>query len=136
MPANTAPIFALTPNVGFGTLTTANTTKDGTAGTTATIFTAGANGSRVEKIKIRAKGTNVATVVRVFINNGSSSGTATNNSLYMERTIAATTVSEVAEVADNEIYMNISLPAGYTIFVAIGTAVSAGLQFTCVGGNY
>ena len=48
MPANTAPIFTLTPDVQWGTTTvaTANTAKDGT-GTVLTVFTAGANGSYV-----------------------------------------------------------------------------------------
>ena len=39
MAANTAPIYSRTPVVGWGTLTTANTAKDGT-GTVVTLFTA------------------------------------------------------------------------------------------------
>ena len=46
MPANTSPVFPLTPVVPVGqTLTTANTAKDGT-GTVVTLYTAGANGDR------------------------------------------------------------------------------------------
>lgn len=136
MAANTSPIFPVAGVVAWGKLTTANTAKDGT-GTVATIFTADAtNGGRVDTVKCRALGTNVATVLRIFINNGSTNGTDTNNALYMERTLAATTLSEVAELADYEIPLNLVLPAGYKINVTLGTTVAAGWQITGVGGKY
>lgn len=136
MPLNTAPIYSAAPIVAWGTVATANTAKDGT-GTVVTVFTADAtNGGRIEKLKIRAAGTNVATVLRVFINNGSTNATAANNSLYAEMTIAATTLSEVAALADNELSLGLSLPAGYCINITIGTTVAAGLSVTGVGGKY
>ena len=135
MPANTSPIFPLTPNLAWATLTAANTAKDGT-GTVGTVFTAGANGSRLDYLKVRALGTNVATVIRVFVNNGGANSVAANNSLILDQTIAATTNSETAQLADNIIQLDMSLPAGYKINVTIGTAVAAGLQVTGVGGDY
>lgn len=136
MPANTNPIFPLTPKVYWATaLTTANTAKDGT-GTVGTVYTAGSNGARVDYLKARALGTNTATVLRVFVNNGSDNSSAANNSLVLEQTIAATTLSEVAALADNLIQLDMSLPAGYKINVAIGTTVAAGLQVTGFGGDY
>ena len=135
MPANTSPIFPLTPNLAWATVTTANTAKDGT-GTVATVFTAGANGARVDYLKVRALGTNVATVIRVFVNNGSTNATAANNTLIVDQTIAATTNSETAQLVDNIIQLDLSLPAGYKINVTIGTTVAAGLQVTGVGGDY
>lgn len=136
MALNTAPIFSAAPVVGWGTVATANTAKDGT-GTIVTVFTADAtNGGRVEKLKIKALGTNVATVLRAFINNGSTNATAANNSLFAEMTIAANTLSEAAQSAENELILNLSLPAGYVINVTIGTTVAAGLQVTAVGGKY
>lgn len=145
MSANLDPIFPKTPNVSWGTVTTANTAKDGT-GTMVTVFTAGANGSKIDQIKIRALGTNVATVLRFFINNGQTNATAANNSLVHEVTIAATTLSEVAALADNDITITKNttetvvpipyLPAGYKINVAIGTTVAAGLQVTVHGGDF
>ena len=135
MPANTSPIFPLTPNISWATVTTANTAKDGT-GAVVTVFTAGANGSRVDYLKVRALGTNVATVLRVFVNNGGANTTAANNSLILDQTIAATTNSETAQLVDNIIQLDLSLPAGYKINVTIGTTVAAGLQVTGVGGDY
>jgi hypothetical protein len=135
MSANIHPIFPLTPQVGFATLTAANTNHDGT-GTVETVYTAGGDGARVDRIKVRALGTNVATVLRIFINNGSDASVAANNVLYMEATIASTTLSEVAELADTVITLDTALPAGYKINVAIGTAVAAGLAVTCEGGDF
>lgn len=135
MPANTSPIFPVVPNVGWGKLLTANTAKDGT-GTVVTVFTAGANGARVDEIRVRALGTNVATALRVFQNNGSTNATATNNTLIAGSTIAAATISEVAEFGETIISINKSIPAGHVINITIGTTVAAGLQVTCYGGDY
>lgn len=138
MAQNTTPIFPLVPKVNWSAaaLTTANIAKDGT-GTVTTVFTAKAvDGSRVDYLKVRALGTNVATVLRVFINNSLTNATAANNTLFMERTIPATTLSETSELADNYIPLDISLPADYKINVTIGTNVAAGLMVTAVGGDY
>lgn len=135
MPANISPIFPLTPKAAWCTLTTANIAKDGT-GTVGTCFTAGANGARVDFLKVRALGSNVATVLRVFVNNGADSTVAANNSLLTEVTIAATTLSEVAMLVDNLITLDMSIPAGYKINVTNGTTVAAGLQVTGLGGDY
>lgn len=134
---NTKPIYSRSPDIQWvQSITSANTATDGT-GSVNTVFTADAtNGGRVEKLKIRALGTNVATVLRVFINNGSTNATASNNTLYYEVTIAATTASSTAALADNEIALSLALPAGYKLNVTIGTAVSAGLSVTAVGGKY
>lgn len=146
MPANTTPIFPLVPVtaiVGGAAANaatpgvTANTAKDAATGTTyGPLITGATNGSRVDYIKVRALGTNVATVMRVFLNNGSAIGTATNNALLMERTISATTVSETSEVADVIVPINISIPSGYKLYATFGTAVAAGFHLVTVGGDY
>jgi len=135
LPANINPIYPLTPKVSWGQIATANIAKDGT-GTVVTVFTAGANGARVDYLKVRAKGTNVATVLRIFINNGSDPTVADNNALVLEQTIAATTNSETASLADNLITLDMSIPAGYKITCTIGTTVAAGLVVTAFAGDY
>lgn len=134
----TQPQFASTMKTTWGTVTAANTAKDGT-GTVVTVATGGTSGSLINKIEVRSLGTNVATVMRFFVNNGSTNATATNNSLAYESTIAATTLSEVAALADNVIDVTRGtttepaipfLPPGYKINITIGTAVAAGLQVT------
>jgi len=134
--ANTSPIFLATPRSSFvSTGVNANTALDGT-GTVAAAFTAGTNGSKVEMVQMEPLGTNVATVVRFFINNGSSNTTATNNSLVYEVTMAANTLSQTAASTPVTFYPNWVLPAGYKINVTIGTAIASGIQVTCFGGDY
>lgn len=137
MPANTNPIFTLTPDVAWGTtaITTANTAKDGT-GTVLTVFTAGANGSYVQRVRFRPSGTSVQTVARLFINNGSTNATAANNILFDEITLSAITVSETAAQPSFEIPLNFALPAGYKLNITIGTTVAAGFYVSAIGGDY
>lgn len=147
MAQNTSPIFPLIPEVTWvsGTGATAgtpglaaNTTTDLTAGTIyGPIFTADAtDGSRLDFIKVRALGTNVATVIRLWINNGAATTTATNNALYLERSLSSTTVSQTAEQPDIILPMGISLAAGYRVYATFGTAVAAGFHLTAIGGDY
>ena len=135
MAANTNPIFALTPKVGFATLTTANTAKDGT-GAVSTILTAGASGMYVDKIKAIPLGTNVASVLRVFLNNGADQTSAANNTLLFEKSLPATTLTEVAAQTEQVISIGFAIPAGYKLNVAIATAVAAGWAVSGVGGDY
>lgn len=138
MAANTAPIFPRTPQVEWnGPVLAANTTKDLTSGTSYLVFTADATeGSRVDFLRVIALGTNVATVMRVWINNGGSIATASNNSMFKQLTLPATTNSETAQLTEQQIDLDISLPPGYKIYVTVGTVVAAGYSVTAVGGKY
>jgi hypothetical protein len=141
MPANTTPIFSSVGSIQWAptTLSVANTAKDGT-GTVTTVATgnnAGNNaGNFVQKLIARSLGTNIATVLRVFINNGGVNTTAANNSLIAELTLPATTLSEVAAQPDYVLPLNFVLPAGYKINATIGTVVAAGYQVSVIGGQY
>lgn len=146
MPANTSPIFPLTANVSWvsGAAAnaatpgvTANTTFDLTSGTIyGPVYTGATNGSRLDFLRLRALGTNVQTVVRVWINNGSATGTAANNMLFFERTISSTTVSQTTEQLDIVIPLNIAIQNAYRIYLTFGTAVAAGFHASVVGGDY
>lgn len=137
MTANTNPIFSLIGDIQWGAaITAANTAKDGT-GTVTTLFTADAtNGGYVDKVRIRPAGTNVATVLRLFINNGSTNATAGNNTLFDEISIAATTNTETAAIAGTEIPLGFALPPGYKLNATLGTAVAGGIAATVIGGKY
>ena len=130
-----APIFPATPKTSWGKLTTANTNYDGT-GTVTELFTAGVNGSRIDSIKVKPLGTNVATVLRLFVNNGSSPTIPTNNSLIFELTLPATTASQTAALAAYQEVLDIAIPAGYKLYGSLGTEVAAGYQVTVFGGDY
>jgi hypothetical protein len=135
MAANTLPIYPLTPKIAWGGINTANTAKDG-INTVVTVFTAGANGSRVDKLTVTSSGTAVQTVLRVFLNNGSANSTPSNNALYAELFIPATVLSETTEQQMIVLPLDIALPAGYKINVTIGTSVAAALAVTVEGGDF
>ncbi|MGL5011501.1 MAG: hypothetical protein ACRC6I_16605 [Paracoccaceae bacterium] len=137
MVANTAPIFPLTPDVEFApVITAANTTKDGSSGTVTLVFTAGADGAYISHIVAQPYGTNVASVARVFLNNGGVTTTATNNALIENVGLPATTLSEIAEMPKVVIPIGFAIPAGYRLYVTIGTTVALGWQFTTIAGSY
>jgi hypothetical protein len=138
MPANTSPIFSIAGEAQWNSeaITAANTTTDLTSGTIYAIFTGGTNGSYIQRIRFRHLGTNIATVARVWINNGSTTGTAANNTLWDEITLAANTVSQTAASINYELPFGFALPAGYVIYVTLGTAVAAGFKATIIGGDY
>lgn len=133
---NTTPIFSRVGDIQWGDISALNIAKDGT-GTVVTVFTAAAlTGGYVQKLVVNAKGTNVATVLRVWINNGATNTTAANNTLIASKTIAATTLSESAELVLTEILLGIMLPPDYKINVTLGTAIAAGLHVVAIGGKY
>ena len=146
MSANISPIWSGKPSIQWATadgdggsagpIKTANTAKDGT-GTVNTVFVADAtNGSYVDRLRFRPAGSNIATVVRVFINNGSASSTPANNILVDEYTCPSVTLSETASQVLLELPLQIGLPAGYKILVTIGTTIAAGLFISAIGGHY
>jgi hypothetical protein len=117
MTANTKPIFALTPQIGLGVISTANTNRDGT-GTIVSIFTAGLNGAHIDKIKIKAQGTTTAGIVMLFLLDG------TNTRLWQEIVIDAITPStsvasfEITLTPDNNDDMPLILPDSWTLGAA------------------
>ena len=143
-----------TPNAGvmgviLSTAMTNTKAWDGTetAGTAlALVYTVGANGGTVNKIVVRPSGTagatpstaSTATRLAVWVNNGSANTTAANNALVADATIATFTPSAVASVPGYEIALNLTLPAGYKIYVGIATAIGGtndALAVSCFGSD-
>lgn len=137
MPANLDPIYSRVGSIQWTTgVTAANTAMDGT-GTVDTVWTADStNGGYLQYIKCKALGTNVQTVARFFINNGSANSSAANNVLFGELTLGATSSSASNMLQEYVFPLNIALPPGYKVNVTLGTAVSAGWEFSGVGGAY
>lgn len=160
MAVTATPIYVQTPNVGslnavVSTAMTNTKSFDGTetAGTAlALVFTAGANGSRLDQVTCRltstngatASGTSAATLVRFWINNGSANTTAGNNIFIGEVAIPATAVTALGTAALTVYALSLpagglNLPAGYKIYG--GTTVAAGgtniaIALSAFGGDY
>lgn len=80
------PAYAATAKCPVVQVTAANTNRDGT-GTLATVYTAGASGSRIDRINIKAVGVTTAGFVRLYIHDG------TNSRLFTEVAVTAATPS-------------------------------------------
>jgi thiamine pyrophosphokinase len=95
MPANTTPIFTLTPKAATARISAANTARDG-SGALVTLFTAGANGSRVDFITFTSSqvtaAASAARVQRVFLSDES----GLNPRLISEIAMSAVTASTTA----------------------------------------
>ena len=137
MAANTTPIFSKVADWQWAnSVLTGNTALDGT-GTSYLVFTADAtNGGYIKKLRVRHLGANIATVLRVFINNGSTTATATNNVLFDEIGIQANTLSQTSASTVYELPINEAIPPGYKIYVTVGTTIATGLGVTAVAGKY
>lgn len=145
MPANTSPIFSIVGatdsvaanNSGLIVGPTANTALDG-SGTMYKAFTAGSNGSYVQKIRFRAVGSPAATVCRVFISSSTTTN-STNTWLYDEITLPATTLSQTAATSVFELPLNFALDPNYLLYVTFGTSTGAtntGYSVVVIGGDY
>ena len=145
MPANTSPIFSIvgavdsvaSNNSGLVVGPTANTALDG-SGTLYKAFTAGANGSYVQKIRFRPVGSPAATVARVFISDNTTTS-ATDTWLYDEITLPAVTLSQTAASSVFEIPLNFALDPNYLLYVTFGTSTGSsgtGYSVVVIGGDY
>lgn len=145
MPANTSPIYSITGavdsvasnNSGLVVGATANTALDG-SGTLYKAFTAGANGSYVQKIRFRPVGSPAATVARVFISSSTTTST-TATWLYDEITLPAVTQSQTAASSVFELPLNFALDANYLLYVTFGTSTGStgtGYSVVVIGGDY
>ena len=145
MPANTSPIYSITGatdsvaanNTGLIVGPTANTAQDGT-GTLYKLFTAGANGSYIQKIRFRPVGSPAATVCRVFISTSTTTN-ATNTWLFDEITLPAVTVSQTAATSVFELPLNFAIEANYLLYVTFGTSTGSagtGYSVVAIAGDY
>lgn len=145
MAANTAPIYSIAGDVnsvaalnsGLVVGPTANTAQDG-SGTLYKAFTAGTNGSYIQKMRFRPVGSPAATVCRVFISS-STTTSATATWLYDEITLPAVTVSQTAASSVFELPMNFALNASYLLYVTFGTSTGStgtGYSIVTVAGDY
>ena len=114
-------------NVVLSTAMTSTKAYDGTetAGTAmGLVLTAGANGSQLAKMRIKVtgingttpSGTTNATVVRVWLNNGSANTTATNNIFYEEVAVSAATISATGATTTATLdFAGLCIPAGWKV---------------------
>lgn len=149
MPGNTDPIFSKVSDIQWnGTsallasaMTAGNVSSyNGTDANAVLLFTADAtNGGFVQQVRAKCcalTGTSAASVLRLFLNNGSTPGTAANNVLIGEVALPAVANTIVAATPDIVYTLNIAIPPGYRIYGGLGTAVTTGWAVSVIGGKY
>jgi len=128
-----SPQFVSAPKMGVATISTANTARTG-SGTVGVVFTAGANGSRIEKIIICAQATTTAGNIRLFLHNG------TSYFLFKEMPVIAlapaATVPSFSAVLSQEIETTLPLilPSGYSLRAA--TEKGESFNIIAIGGDF
>lgn len=99
------PVFATTPRIELGQVSTANTNRDGT-GTIATILTGGTSGTRINEIVVEGTATTTAGMVRIYLHDG------TNARLFDEFVVTAVTAAASTPVyRGSKVYENLTLPS-------------------------
>lgn len=144
MAANTAPIYSRVGSVsqdngtGMNQLVTAAANDvTGAGANNSLFFTADpTNGSFIQRIRFKSGGTNVASVARIFINNGSANTTAANNEYYGDVSLPATTAIATAATIDIDYPMGFAIDPGFRLFFGLGTAVAAGWVAVAICGKY
>jgi hypothetical protein len=131
MAANTSPVFPLTPVIGHGQVSVANANRDGT-GTLVDVLTGATNGTRVQRITVKATVTTTAGMVRLFLYNGSVTR------LWKEIEVTAITPSATVKSFANEIELfgelALHLPANHILRAATHNAET--FNVIAEGGNY
>lgn len=127
------PIFAQTPIIGIASLVTptAITSRANITGTTGlTQLTAtSTNGTRVDRILVKASATSVATNVFVWIYNG------TTSYLFDEIDVVAVTAANTTDsVLVSKDYTYLNLPPTYQLYVSV--SVQQNLNIFALGGQY
>jgi hypothetical protein len=124
----TTPTFTGTPICGIGQVSTANVNRDGT-GALNTVLTAGANGTRVFRIHIKATGTTTAGMLRLFVFDG------TNARLFREYVVTAITVGAAVKSWDaEEAFYDLVLPVNYILKASTHNAET--FNVIAFGGNF
>ena len=142
MPANNLPIYTRRGDVQWTiNMTAVNTTTDLTSGTIYLAFSADTTeGGYVQRIRFKPNNAvginNVATVARVWMNNGSTTATAANNTFIDEISLPATTGVATAALPVYELPLNFAMPPSSTLYVTLGTGVAGGYRATVIGGKY
>lgn len=126
--------YAATPKCSIGQVSVANTNRDGT-GTIATVFSAGASGSRIDAIDLKAVGTTTAGMIRLFIHDGA------NARLLTEVPVTAVTPSGTLPSWEVQLNTNtmtqvlpLLLPAGYSLRAATNNAET--FNIIALGGDF
>ena len=122
MAASATPSFAIVPRIGYGSVTAANTNRDGT-GPIVDILTGVAAGTKINEITLQATGDPADSVVTIFLYDG------TGYRLFDEFDLgdAAAASTTASGYRTTRTYSNLVLPsASWKLGAAITVALTSG----------
>jgi hypothetical protein len=134
MPANTSPIFALSPELAIATVTDATTDRTGATMTnTVTLLTAATNGTKITQIGAKVAGTNASTLVLIFVSDSSGANFKLFDEIALSAITASTTVTSQRAVTA---YSDLQLKTGQVVKVGTTVAIAVGVNIFAVKGDY
>jgi hypothetical protein len=124
------PNYAAAPRASSFLVSTANSGRDGT-GTLATVFTAGASGSRIDFLIIQSiAAATTAGMIRLFIHNGTAAF------LFKEVPVPVNTASASVEAFNTVVTFDggLTIPSGFSLRAS--TQVAESFHLTAFGGDF
>jgi len=121
----TNPQYIGTPKSPSVIISTANTNRDGTTGTYGTLMTAGASGSRIDRIRVNATGSTTAGMIRFFV------GTA----LVYELPVVAVTPSGTIPAWGADVVFDNGLILQSGAVVKVATNAAESFAVTVISGG-
>jgi hypothetical protein len=143
MPANTRPIYTITPTITIvsgiaAALSAANLTTGTLATNVFVVQTAGANGAYAEGVRLKAQPltATVACDARIYLNNGGVISTAGNSSFLAELQIPATSASTTIPTPEFYIPIEKRLPASWRVLLLISAFSTGAFDAHGFGADY
>lgn len=126
--------YAASARCGVAQIATANANRDGT-GTIDTVFTAGASGSRIDAINLKATGTTTAGMIRLFVHDGTTARLLTEVPVVAV-TPSSTTPSWEAQLNTNSMsqVLPLVIPTGYSLRASTNNAET--FNVIAIGGDF
>lgn len=128
----TSPLYAATPHNAAGSLTTGNLNRDGT-GAIVVIFTAGANGSKINEITVKATAQPADSTVVFYLYDG------TTFWVYDEWDIGAPAAGSatVASYRETRTYTNLVLMTTWSLRASVTVTPTSGtIRAHAFGGDF
>ena len=134
MAANTSPIFALSPEAAFVTVTAATTDRTGATTTNLSeLLTAATDGTKITQIGAKAAGSNTGCLVLIFITDTAGANPKLYDEIGMEAVTASTTTTSQRQVTA---YSDLQLKAGQKVLAGITVAQTDGINIFAIKGDY
>lgn len=132
--ANVKPIFPLTPETAIVTVSAATTDRTGaTTANLVELLEATTSGTKVTQIGAKVAGTNIGTLVLIFITDTNGLNPKLFDEIQLSPVTADTlTTSQRASTT----YSDLQLKAGQKVLVGLTVAITDGVNIFAVKGDY